>query len=138
MHAGTEAEHHPLCTIELIAAGHGARCPGAECAFWDRGCVLTRVELELDSRPEVAQLLLDLRGELEAGRAIEIEEARSTFVYVLGDGERARRAVVTAGVPVRRARDGGRLRRCRCADARRWISTRSPDCGAWMIRPLPM
>ena len=71
-------EHVALCTIELIAEGHAARCPGDECAFWDRGCVLTRAELELDGRPEVARLLLDLRGALEAGRSVELERARAT------------------------------------------------------------
>ncbi|HSF60387.1 MAG TPA: hypothetical protein VLA69_01710 [Gaiellaceae bacterium] len=79
--------HKPLCTIELIAEGHADRCPGDECAFWDRGCVLTRVEYELSGRPEVAQLLLDLRRELEAGRAIEIGEARSRFAHLLNEDE---------------------------------------------------
>ena len=79
--------HKPLCTIELIAEGHADRCPGDECAFWDRGCVLTHVEYELSGRPEVAQLLLDLRRELEAGRAIEIGEARSRFAHLLNEDE---------------------------------------------------
>jgi hypothetical protein len=79
--------HRPLCTIELIAEGHADRCPGDECAFWDRGCVLARVESELGGRPEVAQLLLDLRRELEAGRAVEIEEAHSRFAHILNEGE---------------------------------------------------
>ncbi len=60
--------HRPLCTIELIADGHGERCPGEACAFWDRGCVLARAESELEGRPELAALLLELRGRLEAGR----------------------------------------------------------------------
>jgi hypothetical protein len=80
-------EHRQLCTIELIAEGHAKRCPGEECAFWDRGCVLSRIEYELDDRPEVAQLLLDLRDELEAGRAVEIEEAHSRFAHLLNEDE---------------------------------------------------
>jgi hypothetical protein len=80
-------EHRQLCTIELIAEGHAERCPGAECAFWERGCVLTRVEAELDGRQEVAQLLLDLRRELEAGRVVELQEARSRFAHILNDEE---------------------------------------------------
>jgi hypothetical protein len=80
-------EHAPLCTIELIAEGHADRCPGDACAFWDRGCVLTRVESELSGRPEVAQLLLDLRRELEAGRAIEVAEAHSRFARILNEDE---------------------------------------------------
>lgn len=80
-------EHRQLCTIELIAEGHASRCPGKECAFWDRGCALTRVEGELGSRPEVAQLLLDLRRELESGRTVELEEAHSRFAHLLNEDE---------------------------------------------------
>ena len=87
MHDRSETEHRPLCTIELIAEGHASRCPGDGCAFWDHGCVLTRVELELDARPEVAQLLLDLRGALEAGHSIELERARTTLAHILNDEE---------------------------------------------------
>lgn len=79
--------HRPLCTLELIAEGHADRCPGEECAFWDRGCVLSRIEAELDGRPEVAQLLLDLRRELEAGKVIELEEAHSRFAHILNEEE---------------------------------------------------
>ncbi|MFO7573461.1 MAG: hypothetical protein R6W48_12805 [Gaiellaceae bacterium] len=79
--------HRPLCTIELIADGHADRCPGEECAFWERGCVLSRIEAELDGRPEVARVLLDLRRELEAGRAIELEEAHSRFAHILNEEE---------------------------------------------------
>ncbi len=82
-----ETEHRQLCTIELIAEGHADRCPGADCAFWDHGCALARVEAELDDRPEVAQLLLGLRRELEAGRAVELEDARTRFAHVLNEEE---------------------------------------------------
>jgi hypothetical protein len=68
MHDSTH-EHHPLCTIELIAGDEAARCPGDRCAFWDRGCALARIEPELEGRPDVARLLLDLRRTLEAGGA---------------------------------------------------------------------
>jgi hypothetical protein len=62
--------HHPLCTIELIAAAEATRCPGERCAFWDRGCIFERSEGELDANPDVARLLVDLRRVLEsAGRA---------------------------------------------------------------------
>jgi hypothetical protein len=82
-----EREHRPLCTIEMIAEGHATRCPGERCAFWDRGCVLTRVETALDSRPEVARLLLDLRGALEQGRTVEIDEARVALAHILNEEE---------------------------------------------------
>lgn len=82
-----QIEHRQLCTIELIAEGHAERCPGADCAFWEQGCALARVEAELDGRPEVAQLLLGLRRELEAGRVVELEDARSRFAHVLNEEE---------------------------------------------------
>jgi len=82
-----ETEHRQLCTIELIAEGHANRCPGADCAFWDHGCALARVEAELDGRPEVAQLLLGLRRELEVGRTVELAEARARFAHVLNEEE---------------------------------------------------
>lgn len=78
-------EHRQLCTIELIAEGHAERCPGEECAFWDRGCALARIEGELDGRPEVAQLLVNLRRELESGRFVDIEEAHSRFAHILNE-----------------------------------------------------
>lgn len=72
----------------MIATGHAERCPGEQCAFWGRGCVLARIEAELDGRPEVAGLLLDLRRELEAGRRVELEDARSRFAHILNQDER--------------------------------------------------
>jgi hypothetical protein len=80
-------EHRQLCTIELIAEGHAKRCVGEECAFWDRGCALARVETELGGRPEVAQILLGLRRELEAGATVEIDEAHSRFAHLLNEDE---------------------------------------------------
>lgn len=57
--------HRPLCMIELIAEGHATRCTGNECSYWEHGCVLARIEGELDGRPEVAALLLEVRRELD-------------------------------------------------------------------------
>lgn len=85
MHA--REEHRQLCTIELIAQGHAARCPGSECAFWERGCVLTRIEYALEGRPDVAKLLLDLRRELEAGREMPLEDVRSQFAHILNEDD---------------------------------------------------
>ena len=81
------SEHRQLCTIELIAEGHAQRCPGQDCAFWDHGCALARVEAQLGGRPEVAQILLDLRRELESGRDVEVEEAHSRFARILNEDE---------------------------------------------------
>ena len=83
-----DSEHRQLCTIELIAEGHAERCPGEACAFWDRGCALTRIEYELDNRPEVAQILVGLRRELEAGRSVEIEDAHSRFAHLLNEDDK--------------------------------------------------
>ena len=80
-------DHRPLCTIELIAEGHASRCPGEACPFWEQGCALSRVEHELDARPEVAALLLALRRELETGRTVEIEEAHSRFAHILNEDD---------------------------------------------------
>jgi hypothetical protein len=63
----TSDAHRPLCTIELIAEGRATRCPASECAFWDGECLIARIESDLDRRPEVAEVLLEIRREL--GRA---------------------------------------------------------------------
>ena len=78
-----QVEHRQLCTIEMIAVGHAERCPGEVCPFWERGCALTRIEHQLDDRPDVAQLLLDLRRELESGREVEVREAKVLFAELL-------------------------------------------------------
>ena len=77
--------HVKLCTIELIAEGHAERCPGEPCAFWAEGCVLERVEAELDSRPEVAALLLELRRTVDEGREVSTDEARDRFDAILDE-----------------------------------------------------
>jgi hypothetical protein len=82
-----DRSHKQLCTIELIAEGHAERCPGEECPFWERGCALTRIEYELDGRPDVARLLLDLRRELEAGRELDVEEVHARFAHILNEDE---------------------------------------------------
>ncbi len=76
----------PLCTLELVAEGHAERCPGAECSFWEDGCLMARVEDQLAGRPELAALLLDLRRRLDEGGAIELAEARSLFARRLAEG----------------------------------------------------
>jgi hypothetical protein len=75
----TQPVHRPLCTIELIAEGHADRCPGKDCAFWQQGCLLSRVEDELGERPEVAGLLLELRRDLDAGRDVPVDRVRAEF-----------------------------------------------------------
>ena len=82
-----DAGHRQLCTIELIASGHAERCPGEACVFWEHGCALTRIEYALEGRPDVAQLLVDLRRELESGRALDVDEVHSRFSHILNEGE---------------------------------------------------
>jgi hypothetical protein len=82
-----QVEHHQLCTIELIATGHAERCPGEECVFWEKGCALTRIEYELEGRPDVARLLVDLRRELESGHELDVEEVRARFSRMLNEDE---------------------------------------------------
>lgn len=85
MHSENEGAHRQLCAVALIAEGHAERCPGTDCAFWENGCALARIETELDGRPEVARLLLDLRHEIESGRAVELEKARSQLAHILNE-----------------------------------------------------
>jgi hypothetical protein len=92
-------EHRQLCTIELIAEGHASRCPGEECAFWDRGCALARVEGELDGRPEVAQLLVNLRRELDRG-ARSRSRRFTRFAHLLNEDKRSP-SVGSGGVGVK-------------------------------------
>lgn len=75
-----------ICTIELIAEGHADRCPGETCAFWQDGCVLEAVEEELQRSPQVAELLLALRREVESGAEVPVEDARERLRDVLDEG----------------------------------------------------
>jgi hypothetical protein len=79
-------EHRQLCTLELIAEGHAERCPGEACVFWEHGCILVRVEEELDTRPEVASLLLELRRTIESGHDVDTAEARALLHRRLAAG----------------------------------------------------
>ena len=82
----TPESHRPLCTLELIAEGHADRCTGEACTFWENGCMLSRVESDLNGRPEVAALLLELRRELEAGRTVAAADAQALFRRRLVEG----------------------------------------------------
>ena len=45
------------------------------------------IEYALEGRPDVAQLLVDLRRELESGRAIDTEELHARFAHILNEDE---------------------------------------------------
>jgi hypothetical protein len=81
-----DAPHRPLCMIELIAEGQAERCPGAECPFWENGCILARIEADLDGRGDVAEFLLAIRRELEELKRHTTEDAHALFHRRLSAG----------------------------------------------------
>jgi len=51
-----------LCTLQR-AVDHAERCPGESCPFWkDGACGLADIRSEIESNPELARYLLDLRA----------------------------------------------------------------------------
>ena len=51
-----------LCMLQR-ALDHVERCPGEACPFWkDEGCALSDIRPEIESNPELAHYLLDLRA----------------------------------------------------------------------------
>ena len=54
-----------LCTIVQAAEGRAEPCPGDQCVYWEKGCILDGVEPDLLTHPAVAAILLRLREELE-------------------------------------------------------------------------
>lgn len=56
-----EPEPH-TCTLQ-VAVGRRERCPGASCPFWAaQGCALDGVRADIETNPELAGYLLDLRA----------------------------------------------------------------------------
>jgi hypothetical protein len=56
-----EPELH-TCTLQ-DAVGRHERCPGASCPFWvGEGCALDGVRTDIETNPELAGYLLDLRA----------------------------------------------------------------------------
>ena len=55
------------CLLQRALDGH-ERCPGAECPFFEDGaCRLQELRADIDTNPQLASFLLDLRARL-AGR----------------------------------------------------------------------
>jgi hypothetical protein len=81
-----------LCTLQY-AVGRVEPCPGTGCPFWladADGCVLAAAEGELQSRPGLAQHLLELRLELDRVRVGRDEpRARSLFYRLLNEEQAA-------------------------------------------------
>jgi len=74
------------CTIELTAEGHAGPCPEECCVYWENGCILGAVQSDLTEQPEVAELLLRLRRELEAAEREHGERTLEHFHRRLAAG----------------------------------------------------
>jgi hypothetical protein len=54
------------CLLQHAVGGH-ERCPGEECPFFERGeCRLGELRVDIDTNPQLARFLLDLRARLAA------------------------------------------------------------------------
>jgi hypothetical protein len=79
-------ERHRFCALQY-AEGRFEVCPGPGCPFWEEGgavmpgrCRIERLGLDLDARPKLALVLLQIRQKLEqAGTEEGEDEARSLF-----------------------------------------------------------
>lgn len=59
-----------LCRLQY-AAGRIEDCPGEDCPFWlDGRCIIGGLQADLDSSPELAELLLDVRSEVAGQRSL--------------------------------------------------------------------
>jgi hypothetical protein len=68
-----------LCALQYHADRIEA-CPEADCPFWDDGCLIERLDLDLEARPELAHALLQVRRRVEqAVTAEDRDGARSLF-----------------------------------------------------------
>src|SRR5262249_51302412 len=81
-----DVHRNALCTIEMAAEGNGSPCPEERCAYWDKGCILAGVRAEVAVHPNVAQLLLLLRRELEYAKLSDDEVALRLFHQRLAAG----------------------------------------------------
>lgn len=77
-----------LCALQYHADRIEA-CPGADCPFWDEGCILERLDLDLDVRPELAHALLQVRRRVEQAVTAEDEEGARSLFYRLVPRARA-------------------------------------------------
>jgi hypothetical protein len=86
------ALEEPIRCKLLSAVGRVEACPGPRCAFWDRDVLLggrcALEELDLSERPDLASLLLRIRGQLESAETREDEdEARQETYRLLATGD---------------------------------------------------
>ena len=81
------ALHHAVGTIEA--------CPESSCAFWEdggavvsAGCAFERLGLEFETRPGVAEWLLDIRSGLESAQTEQNAASRRVINEFLPPGLR--------------------------------------------------
>ena len=54
----------PECLLSRAVDGY-ERCPGAGCPFWRNGrCQMGDLRADIDTNPQLARLLLDLRAQM--------------------------------------------------------------------------
>jgi hypothetical protein len=72
------------CTLRLAARGQTEMCSHERCAFWDAGCLVERLGVDL-ATPDLASYLLEERERLERVRDLdEAEAAHREFSRRLG------------------------------------------------------
>ena len=58
----------PDCTLQL-AVGRHEPCPEDACPFWrSAGCAIQELRPDIETNPELAEYLLDLRGAVSGRR----------------------------------------------------------------------
>ena len=84
-----------LCTLQYLA-DRIERCPGADCPFWEEGgaavepgCIIDRLALDLESRPELVHALLQVRRRVWQAVTTEDADAARSLFYRLLPGARA-------------------------------------------------
>jgi hypothetical protein len=72
------------CKLHLAAQDHAEACTHERCAFWDSGCLIERLGVDL-ATPDLASYLLEARERLERERDLaEAEAAHREFSRRLG------------------------------------------------------
>jgi hypothetical protein len=71
MSVAEAAPREKLCPLEEVE-GRVAMCPGAECPFWENGCSIERLGLDLASGRDarLAHWLLSVRAQVDRPRLL--------------------------------------------------------------------
>jgi hypothetical protein len=77
-----------LCSLS-VAVGNDAECPGAWCAFWEKGgavveagCAIERLGIDVRD-PALAGYLLEVRRDLEEARDAEAAKEAHDLIAVI-------------------------------------------------------